>query len=226
MNFYKITNKKENHNGLQYKTGLNIDPLPWNPSGNCESGGIYFSREDIFAFINYGPWIRKVTIPEDAEVYENPGKSKKWKAHKVLLGERKKISINIVRSLLEQGANIHASDDMALKWASENGYLKTVKLLLEYGADVNSGYNQALRYASKYGHQKIVKFLLKQGADVHANNDLSLVYASGKGHLKIVELLIEYGANVHADNGLPLLWASKNGHTKVIDLLLQHGATQ
>ena len=35
MNYYKILNESENHQGLQYKTGLNIDPKPFNPSGDC-----------------------------------------------------------------------------------------------------------------------------------------------------------------------------------------------
>ena len=58
MNYYKILNKKENHYGLQYQTGLNEDILEFNPSGDCTSGGIYFTREDIFAFLDYGPFIR------------------------------------------------------------------------------------------------------------------------------------------------------------------------
>jgi len=72
VDFYKITNKEEIHNGLQYKTRLNIDPKPFNPSDNCSGGGIYFSREHILAFTSYGPWLRKVTIPKNEEIYENP----------------------------------------------------------------------------------------------------------------------------------------------------------
>jgi len=136
MNFYKIINETENHKGLRYKTGLNIDILPWNPDGDCEPGGIYFSREDILAFIDHGPWIRKVTIPEDVEVYENPGEPKKWKAHKVILGKRRRIDIGVIKGLLEEGANVHAGDGWALIWASENGHLEIIKLLIEYGADI------------------------------------------------------------------------------------------
>jgi len=36
MDYYKFTNKKEKHNGLQYHDGLNIDVLPFNPKGDCE----------------------------------------------------------------------------------------------------------------------------------------------------------------------------------------------
>jgi hypothetical protein len=91
-------NIKEKHHGMQYQTGVNIDIVPFNPSGDCKPGDIYFAREDIFAFLSYGPWIRKVTLPEDAQVYENPGTPRKWKADKVILGEREKINdVNIIK---------------------------------------------------------------------------------------------------------------------------------
>ena len=131
MDFYKITNEKERHNGMQYKGGMNVDIIPFNPSGTCTRGGIYFSREDILAFIDYGPWIRKVTIPEGEKIYENPREPKKWKAHKVILGERQRIDEGVVKMLLEAGADVHAHDDGALYWAAENGCEGVVKILKE-----------------------------------------------------------------------------------------------
>ncbi|MDD4083267.1 MAG: hypothetical protein PHD05_07805, partial [Sphaerochaetaceae bacterium] len=92
MDYYKILHKDEIHRDLHYTTGLNIDNIEFKPFGNCLSGGIYFSREDILAFLDYGPWIRKVTLPEDARVYENPSYPKKWKADKVILGKKEKIT--------------------------------------------------------------------------------------------------------------------------------------
>ena len=49
MKYYKITNEEETHNNLKYKTGLNVDPLPFNPEGDCIKGGIYFASKDILA---------------------------------------------------------------------------------------------------------------------------------------------------------------------------------
>ena len=82
MKFYKVVDPA-GHHGLIYHEGLNIDPLTFNPSGDCEPGGIYFSREDIFAFLNYGSLIYEVTPV--GEIYENPGEPKKFKAHEVEL---------------------------------------------------------------------------------------------------------------------------------------------
>jgi len=129
MDFYKILNKEEHHRGLQYKFGLNNDILEFNPSGDCEPGGIYFSREDILAFINYGPWIRKVTLPEDAQIYENPGKPKKWKANKIILGKKEKITAKVIKRLINKGANPTVDHNFPLVWAAINEQLEIVKLL-------------------------------------------------------------------------------------------------
>jgi ankyrin repeat protein len=51
--------------------------------------------------------------------------------------------------------------DYALKWASINGHTEIVKLLLEHGADVHAENDWALRWAYYYGHTEIVKLLTK-----------------------------------------------------------------
>ena len=67
-----------------------------------------------------------------------------------------------VKELVEQGANIHAWNDLALRCASENGDLEVVKFLVENGAD---NINDALIYASG---EEVIKFLVEKGADIHA----------------------------------------------------------
>ena len=107
MNFYKITNEEEFHNGIRYKTGLNVDVLPFNPLGDCESGGIYFAREDILAFGSYGKWIRQVTIPKGDKIYKNPGTLEKWKACRVILGKRRCLRTEeTLLALIKEGAKI------------------------------------------------------------------------------------------------------------------------
>jgi hypothetical protein len=189
MKYYKITNKNETHNGMKYKTGLNIDVLPFNPSGDCEVGGIYFSREDIFAFLGYGCWIREVTIPEGEMVYENPGFPKKWKAHKVILGKRRKITAKVIEELIKEGADVNAGGVSALSLASLNGHLEVVKVLLENGADVDTNDGCALSWASENGHLEVVKLLLENGANVHARDGYALFGANMNKHMKVAKLL-------------------------------------
>jgi len=188
MNYYKILNKDEYHHGLQYKSGLNIDPIKFNPRGNCSPGGIYFSREDILAFIHYGPWIRKVTLPEDARVYENPGNPRKWKADRVILGKKEKITVKIIKRLIDEGANPNTCNSWPLRCAAEFGHLDIVKLLLPY-SDPKACDSYALRYAAKNDHYDIVKLLISV-SDPKMHDSCALRWAAVNGDLKIVKLLI------------------------------------
>ncbi len=83
--YYKILNERLNHNGFQYKLGLNIDHMPFIPRGSCEAGGLYFTtKEYLYKFLHYGCYIADVSIPEDAKVYKDPG-GDKWKADKIII---------------------------------------------------------------------------------------------------------------------------------------------
>ena len=184
-NFYKVVNPK-GHNNMIYKEGHNVDILPFNPSGNCEPGGIYFSREDIFAFIGYGEDLYEVKPV--GEIYENPGTPKKWKAHEVELTYIGKVKDNI-EMLVKAGANVHADNDAALRWSANNGHLEVVKALIEAGADVHAGDDYALRWSAENGHIEVVKVLVKAGADVHADDDYALRWSADNGQLEVANYL-------------------------------------
>ena len=194
MKFWKLLNEAENHHNLQFCTGRVDDPLPWNPHGDCEPGGIYFTdAENIFNFLDFGPWIRIVEVPEDAEIYENPGIPKKWKASAVILGERRNIwDVEVIKELIEAGADVHAREDWALRMAAHNGHLQIVEELLKAGADVHAREDWALLWAAETGHLAVVELLLKAGADVHAREDEALRMAAQNGHLEVVRLLTRY----------------------------------
>ena len=91
--FVKLTNKEEKHNGYEFKSGLNVDTKPFNPRGKCEPGGIYFCElGKLPIWLEYGYqkmyYARLVSIPEDAQVYEEYDK---FKADRLVLGERRRI---------------------------------------------------------------------------------------------------------------------------------------
>jgi hypothetical protein len=195
MNYYKILNEKEKHYGLQYKYGLNIDPVPFDPSGDCRRGGIYFAREDILSFLHYGPWIRKVTIPEDAFVYENPGTPKKWKADRVILGKKEKITAKVIKKLIEEGANVNGDDNPV---------------------------NTPLRWAINGHHDKIIKILLEAGADPSVHSSLALQQAIFNNDIKNIKVLLKAKVEVQIFDCYPLQVAAKHGHIKIFKLLLSH----
>lgn len=87
--FCKVTNEFENHHGFQYKTGLNIDTEDFNPSGECQSGGLYFTdfrNVQIWIDHKFGIFVREILIPDDARVYIES--DIKCKADKIVLGRK------------------------------------------------------------------------------------------------------------------------------------------
>ena len=86
---YRVTNEEENHNDFQYNTGLNVDILKFQPSGECKAGGLYFfDRSQVTKYLDYvdcGYWVRKVEIPDDALVYVE---NNKYKADKFVLHDK------------------------------------------------------------------------------------------------------------------------------------------
>ena len=151
--YFKIVNPT-GHHGLIYHEGYNEDPLPFNPNGDCEPGGIYFASTDIFFFLNYGTELYEVE--PIGEIYENPGDIKKYKAHALNMKCIGKINdVNTIKYLVDNGADIHAYDDGALSYAAEYGNLETVKYLVEQGANIHANND----YSLKWGLPKVIKYL-------------------------------------------------------------------
>ena len=71
---------------------------------------------------------------------------------------------NIVKLLINHGADVTACDNRAIKSASRRGNYKVVKLLIDNGADVTTGNNDAIRYANIHGYHEIVELLKAHGA--------------------------------------------------------------
>ena len=94
--FYKLTNQTENHNGLQYLTGLNADSQKF--KGSYNSPGLYFTEERFVhnwekTLIKTGYpmyFKRKVTIPDDAKVYYDYDEVK---TDKMVLGQKEKLCL-------------------------------------------------------------------------------------------------------------------------------------
>ena len=168
MKYFKILNQFERSRGMIYKTGLNTDILSFNPTGDCEPGGIYFASKDIFVFCNHGPWVREVTLPEDEEIYQSLDGPLIYKSHRVILGERKKLwDLKTIKWMIENGANIDAGDK-ALSMASARGDLEIVKFLVKNVTDINASDGIALRSALVANQPKIIEFLMQNGAVHHA----------------------------------------------------------
>lgn len=81
--FVKFLNadRRSCHNFL-YKEGLNVDTLEFNPSGYCQSGGLYFTTvENSHLYFEYGNLIAVIQLENDSKVYREPCGTK-FKANK------------------------------------------------------------------------------------------------------------------------------------------------
>lgn len=88
--FFKILSHNLTHHNFTYKLGLNEDTLYFNPSGECEDGGLYFAdKEHIIQYLQYGSKYARVIIPDDAQVYIEKFK---YKANKIILEDIKDIT--------------------------------------------------------------------------------------------------------------------------------------
>jgi hypothetical protein len=110
--FVKLTTESENHNGLKFKTGRNVDRLPYRPYGSCSPGGLYFCRlEDFAQWLSYNNkkmcYVRKVLIEDDAQVYEEHDHGTlKFKCDKFILSDRVKISGKFLLDAIKSNGNL------------------------------------------------------------------------------------------------------------------------
>jgi ankyrin repeat protein len=70
----------------------------------------------------------------------------------VYRGDTKTVQTLLVQTLLASGADVHAQDDWALRWAAYDGQTETVQTLLASGANVHANNGYALRWAAEDDH--------------------------------------------------------------------------
>ncbi len=145
-------------------------------------------------------------------------------------------SNNILEYIIKLQSNYANYIDEALKLACEGGHIEIVKTLLEKGANVNDNDNDnsdeydALMLASLHGHVEIVKLLTEKGADVNKRGyegDTALTRAVLMNRIEIIKILIKAGANINETTNsgwTPLTLASSNGNKELVELLLEEGA--
>ena len=85
--YFKVLSSDWKHHDFQYKFGLNVDIEPFDPSGSCKPGGLYYTTaEFIPLFLEYGTQIAEISMPADAQVYADPDGTK-WKADKLIINK-------------------------------------------------------------------------------------------------------------------------------------------
>ncbi len=140
----------------------------------------------------------------------------------------RKENINIVKSLIDAGADVNAYDMMVgLTPLMFTSNIDIAKLLINAGADVNysNGFMTPLMLACDNENYEMAKLLIDAGADVNYKNMrnlTALMISVEKKQQDIIKLLVDKGADVNIktlDGFSPLEYAKKNNLTKIIKIL-------
>ena len=155
-----------------------------------------------------------------------------------LHGAAGKGSVELVRMLLEHGAEVNAwtkARSILLLMAAESGIVEVVQVLIKQGANVDVEDEEEetlLHRAARTGSVELVRMLLEHGADVHARTTGSwcwtpLLMAVGYGDVNIVEvaqMLLEYGSDLNArtkDGSNRLLMAVEFQNVGIVRMLIK-----
>ena len=160
----------------------------------------------------------------------------KTKLNLLLIQACKNGDINMVKKLIDKGANINYRDKLesrtCLIWAiyKKNETLINffIKNSIELKFNKNIYLNNAIELASRLGHLKIVKYLVEHGANVNTMNregQTPLNSAARWGNIDIVKYLISKGADVNLKKSFTALMnAAENAQYAIVKYLVEHGA--
>lgn len=202
--------------GFQYRMGMNedVNQLAVNESHGT---GLHFClAKDICNYIYYGNKLAIISIPEEEDVYVE---TDQFRTHRLEI--RNLMPLNEEAAwmyLYENGADITAQSNYAVRTAALDGHFEIVKYLNEHGADITARDNWALISAAEKGHLEIVKYLHENGADITAQYNYAIRCAVSDGHLEVVKYLYENGAEISMDDSA-LHLAALRGYTDVVEYL-------
>jgi hypothetical protein len=162
MKYYKILNEQENSYGYQFKTGLNENPnnpVTFRHGRDYISGGFHFASNDIFAFLYLGHWIREVILPVDAKICKKSSDIIFWKSNKIILGDRKKINLESIVDLIQQGADYEIDNCFPFRHFCSVGELDIVKYLISKGGNIFYRFDETVKYAEACKQLHVVEYL-------------------------------------------------------------------
>ena len=133
-------------------------------------------------------------------------------------------NLDIAEFLIENEADIHAQDDEAFIQTCLTGYLQIVQFLIENEADIHAQEDQGFINACSSGILEVVEFLIENEADVHTQEDQGFINACSSGDLQIVKFLIENEADIHAQEDQGFIKACSNGNLELIKFLVENEA--
>lgn len=153
--YFKILNNNLIMQGFQYQLGENR--CSEIVESNTKTGLYITDGENICSYLSFGDKIAIVEIPHDAKVYKDDRQIRVNKVYISEILDL--LNLDTWKRLIAEGVNIHAEYDYALRWYAKCGYLDVVKFLVDNGADKHAANNLALMFAKEENHKEVVDYL-------------------------------------------------------------------
>uniref|UniRef100_A0A6C0CM53 Uncharacterized protein n=1 Tax=viral metagenome TaxID=1070528 RepID=A0A6C0CM53_9ZZZZ len=139
--YYKWTNKSENHHGYQYKDGFNVNSQKFEYESECYKGLFFCDLSQILEWLDKAEsdegHLRIVRLTEIDEMYKRETHKGKYKAHRIYLGEKMSV-VEGLKYLKNKGATLN--DSLILKYASKPQFANTFSVLtdiIDYKSDLS-----------------------------------------------------------------------------------------
>ena len=143
--------------------------------------------------------------------------------------------INVLKLLIENGADINCDNRVGFVYACKNGYTEIVELLINNGIDVkfdeyivrqifqNGKCSSASVVNTTYGYIKIVKILIDNKNEIIPYMICILNEACRHGNMEIVQYLFDKKIPMTDCNEFKqsIIFACENGNIEIVKLLLQ-----
>lgn len=134
--------------------------------------------------------------------------------------------LETIRILINFGANVYDNKNIMLHAIKINN-IELVKLLIQSGADIHFENNQALIDACHYSRAHIAKLLLTDVDIDCLNKALITIACTQKDNrdaIHFIRLLLDRGVDINIKNGAPLKNACKHNNINIVSYLLEKGA--
>lgn len=127
MRYYKIVSESGQHFDQCYDTQSGGTYIVDNYDFTNPQSGIYFAKENILGYLDYGNYLFEVTLLDESETYEvEPGV---WKTNYITLSNPRKINLEVIHELISEGANPRCYNDTPFILAAGQGQYDIVEYL-------------------------------------------------------------------------------------------------
>ena len=230
--YYKITNAEEKHYDFQYRDGLNIlkEEFNDNPYYHCCKGGLYFTDIDHIAdFLEYGIYLREITLPINEQNFKMIKDNNKYRANMIILGKRYELKdVSTIKMLMERSPYTTTRDSLVW-WNISNGCVDGLEYMINNGAKINGDLKFAIEHVSWRGYSEMLKYLLTKFNNLNLNvlmldSIRNNQYGSELINLKTIQAFVEAGVDVHVENERLLINYAAHGMYSIVKYLIENGA--